>query len=290
MIAQSQLLVRPAQADDQQKLAFLIHFELHVHRHLDYRPPLDWVGTQPFYILEDEQGVHAALACPPAPPEVAWIRLFASANHYPYERAWEALWPHVYADLLTDGQVHTVAAIPLQSWFENLLQKNGFQPTHSIVMLRWDRDTVYIPHAPRSPIKLRPMSVEDLAVVAEVDAAAFTPVWRNSQRCLGYAYQQAVLATVAEMDGQVIGYQISTPTPMGGHLARLAVHPNYQGFGIGQALLADTLLQFRQRGAQAVTVNTQKNNHSSLALYQRAGFKLTGEELPIYEMDLPTAK
>jgi ribosomal protein S18 acetylase RimI-like enzyme len=47
------------------------------------------------------------------------------------------------------------------------------------------------------------------------------------------------------------------------------------------------LQQFSQRGAQAVTVNTQKNNLASLALYKAAGFKFTGEEFPIYQLDFP---
>jgi hypothetical protein len=41
MILQTQVVSRAAQKEDQQQLAYLIHFEIHVHRHLDYRPPLD---------------------------------------------------------------------------------------------------------------------------------------------------------------------------------------------------------------------------------------------------------
>ena len=34
--------IRPASPSDQQKIADLIFFESHVHRHLDWRTPLDW--------------------------------------------------------------------------------------------------------------------------------------------------------------------------------------------------------------------------------------------------------
>jgi len=88
---------------------------------------------------------------------------------------------------------------------------------------------------------------------------------------------------VAEDDGQLLGYQISTATTMGGHLARLAVHPAAQGGGIGYALVHDMLSQFTRRGARQVTVNTQQDNLVSLALYQKAGFKRTGEEYPVYQ-------
>jgi flavin-dependent dehydrogenase len=36
-------------------------------------------------------------------------------------------------------------------------------------------------------------------------------------------------------------------------------------------------------GASRVTVNTQKNNSASLALYTRIGFKATGEKYPVYQ-------
>jgi len=43
------------------------------------------------------------------------------------------------------------------------------------------------------------------------------------------------------------------------------------------------LERFEERGTFHVTVNTQHNNLASLALYKRAGFRLTGEVYPIYE-------
>jgi ribosomal protein S18 acetylase RimI-like enzyme len=75
---------------------------------------------------------------------------------------------------------------------------------------------------------------------------------------------------------------------MGGHLARLAVRPEYQGNGIGEALVRDMLSQFYRRGAQTVSVNTQKDNRASISLYQKAGFRLTGEEYPLYQISLLT--
>jgi ribosomal protein S18 acetylase RimI-like enzyme len=103
---------------------------------------------------------------------------------------------------------------------------------------------------------------------------------------LEIAFHQAAVATVAEYEGRLVGYQISTGTPIGGHLARLAVLPNVQGKGIGYALLYNLLSQFAQRGSRTITVNTQRDNLASLSLYHKAGFQLTGEEYPIYQLEL----
>jgi ribosomal protein S18 acetylase RimI-like enzyme len=70
---------------------------------------------------------------------------------------------------------------------------------------------------------------------------------------------------------------------MGGHVARLAVDPPYQGHGVGHNLLQDALTHFVRRGAYGVTVNTQDDNQASINLYQRMGFTRSGEEYPVYQ-------
>ena len=113
---------------------------------------------------------------------------------------------------------------------------------------------------------------------------SFVPLWQNSPEALKLAFRQSALATVVEDKGIIVGYQISTSTPIGGHIARLAVHPQVQRKGVGYALLHDLLTVFTRRGARKITVNTQKDNLISLSLYKKAGFQLTGEEYPIFQL------
>ena len=286
MVISSQAIVRSADPKDLSRLANLVHFEVYVHRHLDYRPPLDWMGYSPFLVLEHASRIEAALACPPDPPAIAWMRLFATTTQIPVTEAWEALWSEAYARLANDPSIHFAAAIPLYGWFEALLKRNNFQKTHSIVMLNWD-SPILPEAAPNPAVSIRPMTMDDMAEVEFIDSAAFSLVWQNSRLYLEIAFRQAAVATVAEFEGHIVGYQISTGTPIGGHLARLAVLPQLQGNGIGFALLFDLLRQFVRRNARTITVNTQKDNLASLALYRKTGFQLTGEEYPIYQLELP---
>ncbi|MFM8321472.1 MAG: hypothetical protein ACKOC5_11205, partial [Chloroflexota bacterium] len=129
MLIQTRATLREAGEKDLQKLANLIHFEAYVHRHLDYRPPLDWVGEQPFLVLERQNSLAAALACPPDPAEVAWVRLFA-ATHGSLERMWNLLWPECKNRLAQDPRVRWAAAIPMTPWFESLLIHSSFAQTH----------------------------------------------------------------------------------------------------------------------------------------------------------------
>ena len=282
MIARLQISYREATAGDKKQLANLIHFEPYVHRHLDWRPALDWVGYHPYRLAEMGDRLVAALACPPEPPNVAWIRLFAASNLLPVDQAWELLWSDVLDSLALRDQHPVVAAIPLQRWFQNLLEESEFEQTHRVIMLDWKPGKRPEPKTVDG-VTVRPMNYDDLAEVAVVDHAAFPSLWHSSQSCLELAFSQAAVATIAEMDGRMLAYQISTATPMGGHLARLAVSPRIQGRGIGYLLVDDLLAQFERKGAHSLTVNTQHDNLASLALYEKAGFRRTGEEYPVYQ-------
>jgi ribosomal-protein-alanine N-acetyltransferase len=285
MIFKRELHIRSVHPQDRQKLANLIQFEVHVHRHLDWRQPLDWIGYSPYLLIEQGADFLASLACPPDPPQTAWIRLFAARTEISVTKAWNSLWHAALDELQKIEQVGSVAAISLWPWFSGLLLESGFGDANRVMMLSWERVET-IPQGNHPGVRIRSMSLDDIPSVERVDAASFGPIWQNSLASLDLAYRQAAVATVAENDGEILGYQISTAAPVGGHLARLAVLPSYQGMGIGSALVQDLLWQFRRRGAQRVTVNTQKDNLASLALYRKAGFLSTGEEYPVYQYQL----
>ena len=194
------------------------------------------------------------------------------------------LWERVRVELVPSGQF-VAAAIVLQEWLQDLLLSSGFASRQSIVMLERDGGTpAEMAFSPE--ISMRAMMPFDLPAVAEVDSSAFELLWRNELPLLVRAYPQAVWATVAEMDGQVIGYQLSTRNMLGVHLARLAVRPALQGNGLGYAMVANLIQQAGRHGLSHLTVNTQSDNAASLALYQRMGFRETGERYPVFQLQI----
>jgi ribosomal protein S18 acetylase RimI-like enzyme len=276
--------IRSAVLTDRHQVANLMHISPYIHRHLDWRYPLDWIGSSPFFILESRGQIISALACPPDPPLVAWVRLFVTSGKITPDESWHALWDATRPDLVRKGRF-TVAAIVLQEWYHNLLLASGFSNRQSIVMLEREERMPVGASLPAG-FSIRVMLQYDLPAVAEVDAAAFDPLWQNSLPALELAYPQAVLATVAEADGQVLGYQLSTRNPLGAHLARLAVRPDLQGRGVGRALVADLIQQAERHGMYRLTVNTQSDNAASLALYKKTGFRETGERYPVYQLEV----
>ena len=277
--------VRSVVTTDRHQIANLMHNSQYIHRHLDWRYPLDWIGSAPFFVLVSHGQVISALACPPDPPLIAWVRLFIGSGSISLDESWQILWEAARLDLGRKGRF-VAAAIVLQEWYHSLLIASGFSSRQSIIMLERD---IQEPIECSSPagFSIRPMLQYDLPAVVEVDAAAFDPLWQNSLASLELAYPQAVLATVAVADGKVLGYQLSTRNPLGAHLARLAVRPALQGRGVGRALVADLVQQAARHGLYRLTVNTQSDNAASLALYRKTGFRETGERYLVYQLQVP---
>jgi len=274
------LQVRPAVPQDQHQIANLMFFEAHVHRHLDWRAPLEWLGSPDYWVVEDNGSVLAVLACPQDPAKVAWVRLFAHAKQLSLNDAWDVLWKTAHNDIAQQGGA-TVALIAMHKWLGDLLIRNDFTHSQDIIMLEWKGTDVRDSILPAS-INIRDMHVSDLPEVAELDAAAFAPLWQNPLDALEKALPQATSATVVEDVRGLIGYQISTANPFGAHLARLAVRPDAQRRGLGSLIVADLLRRLNRKGVARLTVNTQSDNLASLALYKKMGFVQTGEKFPVF--------
>ena len=277
-------LVRPASVSDHQQLSNLIFFETRLHRHLDWRTPLEWLGAPFYWALEESRQITAALACPTEAPGIAWVRLFVYAGRWSAENAWNLLWETAHQEIARAGGA-TVAAIAIQPWFQNVLAASRFENRQNIVMLEWQYQPWASVEAPG--IRIRKMEEGDLPAVERTDAAAFPPLWQNPIETLRRGFGQALFATVAENANGIVGYQISTGGRSRAHLARLAVDPAMQGRGVGRMLLGDLFTSLYQYGIPKLSVNTQSDNQTSLSLYKKMGFLLTGEQYPVYTFNIP---
>lgn len=276
------LTVRPAGPNDRSIITSLTRFEQRVHTHLDWKPPEDWLSQQPFLLAERGTRVLGTLACPPDPENTAWLRLFALAENAQAEEVWEMLWPVARAEL-EDRGTQWAAGVSLDGWMDPLYRAGGFEHTHSVVVLvRAQGPTLSHP----SIATIRPARPGDWSVIATVDTAAFSPPWQMSTDLARFAIRQADYLTVAEIEDEVVGYQLTTLGHTGAHLARLAVLPQRQGKGIGAALVADLIEYYQRRNVHEITVNTQDSNVASLAVYQKWGFVLTGARYPVFQLAL----
>jgi len=276
------LTVRKADPSDRPALIQLLQRKSFIHRHLGWESPLDWLENDPFYLLQAEQGIVAALACPPDEDQITWLRLFAVRPGFPVEEAWNTLWPVVNSSMKEIYPGVLINSLVMNNKMEKILDKTGFEEVYQVVVLVWEIARAKWPES-RSGLVVREMLPEDFQQVYEIDLSAFGLIWRNSMSQQQAAYQEAFSARVIEIEGRVAAYQISTTNRQGGHLARLAVDPEHQNQGLATLLIEDILMTFQEQGIVEVTVNTQSDNFASLELYNKFGFKRLNETYPVLQ-------
>ena len=67
------------------------------------------------------------------------------------------------------------------------------------------------------------------------------------------------------------------------HITLLAVHPNYQGRGLGQAMLWGLMQAARDRALSRATLEVRASNQPAISLYSKFGFQLAGRRRRYYK-------
>lgn len=67
------------------------------------------------------------------------------------------------------------------------------------------------------------------------------------------------------------------------HITLLAVHPQYQHQGLGQAMLIALLAQAHDRGLERATLEVRVSNQPAISLYKKFGFQIAGRRRGYYK-------
>ena len=276
-------VVRSAEKSDRKIIEDFLDQAIAIHRHLDWRSPLDWLGNKYFLISGSNRTISALLICTAEPDEVFWIRFFGSLEFLPLNSYWQQLLSFFLDDFSDQPSQPIIASIAYLDWMKNLLEDGHWKIHQHVVQLKW------IPGSSQKTgrkwpeeLTIRPMRSSDLATVTKIDHDCFKFIWRQSRDVINRAYHHSSYTTVAMLNGEVVGFQISSSHRSIAHLTRLAVSPRFQKRYIGQALVHNMLKHFHRPWIHEITVNTQQDNETSLNLYRKMGFKITGESFPVY--------
>ncbi len=275
--------IQQARLTDTSEIAEFLSRAPFVHRHLDWQGVLDWIPFTPFLLLKNEERITGLLACPPNLEKIVWIRCFSCSSQIGLARIWGNLF-HA-ACQVPDLASTTIYSVGLNDWFADLLQQSGFENFQDIVVLYWNHKLPEIVFKDQAWM-IRPMEPTDLPQVANLDRISFESMWVNPEDKINLAYNQSEHASVVELDGQIIGYELSTANHFSAHLARIAIHPQYQHRHIASGLVVEMFKYFMRKGIDQISVNTQSNNTNSLALYKSMGFERSGEVFPVFRFNV----
>lgn len=124
-------------------------------------------------------------------------------------------------------------------------------------------------------IVVRPMIVEDISAVVEIEKESFATPWTPHAFRLEMKNHLAVYRVV-EVDGRVAAYGGMWLILDEGHVTNIAVHPDFRGRHLGRKIMEVLMDEARQRKLLRMTLEVRKQNHVAIALYKDLGFLLAG--------------
>ncbi len=137
-------------------------------------------------------------------------------------------------------------------------------------------------------LTIRPMRVDDLAQVQEIDRLSFSLPWSESAFRYELLENPCSLLWVAELaqdDGSpiVVGCVVVWLIMDEAHIATIAVHPAHRQKGIAKRLMAEVLRAVIERGALLATLEVREHNLAAQRLYRRFGFEVVGRRPRYYK-------
>ena len=121
---------------------------------------------------------------------------------------------------------------------------------------------------------IRNMTPADLPAIEAIEPRIFEEPWDMGSyaACL----RSGCYARVAEEAGTVAGYAVLHQLRGEAEIFTIGVAPEFQGKGIGKALLADLMDEAKREGAFRVVLQVRSANDRANHIYKHAGFVQAG--------------
>jgi ribosomal-protein-alanine N-acetyltransferase len=282
-----EVTVRQAAIADEKSVVGLIEEASWAYLRFKLESLKDFLGTTPFLLACARGQLLGFMFWDLRRPPLARLRGAGLADGWPVSHYLQTVLPPSLELLRAQGATALIY-VGSEGWLANPLQDHGFIVDNTIVA--YSKSDWSVPSRGNQQVLVRPAQSRDFPALVALDQAAFDPLWQNTGEVFRDVLADCPYFVVAELDGVVVGYQFSNLVEGRGYLARVAVHPDCQGQGIGVRLMAEAIGFFKREGARVITLNTQQDNQASQRLYRQFGFRLVGEEALVLRRDLAGAR
>jgi ribosomal-protein-alanine N-acetyltransferase len=131
---------------------------------------------------------------------------------------------------------------------------------------------------------IRRMRESDLPEVRTIEAVSFSNPWSDNT-FRGEIQNTSVsfpMVVVEKPGDRVVGYIIYWHIREDVQVNNIAVHPEYRGRGIGEALMRHVIGKVRAHGATFITLEVRPSNAAAVTLYKTLGFEILGTRKNYY--------
>jgi ribosomal-protein-alanine N-acetyltransferase len=119
---------------------------------------------------------------------------------------------------------------------------------------------------------LRPMIVEDLEQVVEIEKASMPSPW-SKELFEEELKREVARYFVGEIDDQVVGYMGYWEAPQEAHIINLAIAPRFRQKGLGFEMMEYCLRFAYNKGARLATLEVRESNEAAQKLYEKMNFR-----------------
>lgn len=120
------------------------------------------------------------------------------------------------------------------------------------------------------------MAPDDVDGVLAIEAASFPTPWSRGM-FLEDIHRPFSRPFVAEGDaGEILGYAVCWNVAGESHLLNIAVHPEFRGRGVGEALVRECIRRGVRAGSGRIHLEVRAGNEEAQRLYRRLGFTFQG--------------
>ncbi|MFK4754543.1 ribosomal protein S18-alanine N-acetyltransferase [Oceanobacter antarcticus] len=123
-------------------------------------------------------------------------------------------------------------------------------------------------------VRIVAASPEDLQALMAIEQRCQSHPWSNAVM-VRYLNKKQVVWRL-ELTESIVGFAVVTQVAGEAELLDIAIHPDYQGHGLGQQLLQHLLDMVAANGNERMFLEVRESNRAAIAVYEKLGFCQVG--------------
>jgi ribosomal-protein-alanine N-acetyltransferase len=134
-------------------------------------------------------------------------------------------------------------------------------------------------------LQLQPLTATEIPQVLALDQACFGGLWTKD----GYLREMEspnstlLILPAPTRENSLMALGCCWSIVEEAHVTIMAVHPDFQGQGLGQLILLGLLRDAWLRGLERATLEVRESNTAAIALYEKFGFTTAGRRKKYYQ-------